>query len=107
MKKIVLLGLTFAIFAITVSAQTGRDEIRKDRDGIRKERVDRKFKSDQLTRGEKFKLHKNDREYSRAKRHAYRDGKLNRFEKRKLTKMRKSDRRQTYRYKHNNRGRVI
>ncbi len=107
MKKIVLLGLTLAIFTITVSAQSGRDGFNRDRDGIRKERVDRKFRSGQLTRGEKFKLHKNDREYGRAKRHALRDGKLTRYEKRKLSKMRKTDRRQSYRFKHNSRKRII
>jgi hypothetical protein len=100
MKKILLLLTVVALFTLSASAQRGHD-------GIRKQRIEQGFKSGQLTRGEKMKLHQNKFQYNRAKHRAMRDGKVNFRERRQLHGMRKQDRRETFRYKHNGRKRVI
>jgi hypothetical protein len=100
MKKILLLLTVVALFTLSASAQRGHD-------AIRKQRIEKGFKSSQLTRGEKMKLHQNKFQYNRAKHRAMRDGKVNFRERRQLHGMRKHDRRETFRYKHNGRKRVI
>jgi hypothetical protein len=100
MKKLVLFSLIFSLFAISASAQRGPERIKRAQ-------VNKAYVHGHLTRAEKAKLHRNDRQYSRAKRLALRDGRLTMSERRQLQKMRKHDRRQTFRYKHNGRKRVI
>lgn len=100
MKKLLLFSLIFSLFAISASAQRGPERFKRGQ-------VNKAFVDGKLTRGEKAKLHRNDRQYSRAKRLALRDGKLTMSERRKLQKMRKHDRHQTFRFKHNGRKRVI
>lgn len=99
MKKIVLLSAIVTIFAFSASAQRAPETSKRGHD--------KALHGGRLTRGEKMKLHKNDREYARAKRMALRDGKLTAREKQKLAKMRKHDRKQTVRFKHNSRKRAI
>lgn len=100
MKKILVLGVVFALFTVAASAQTGRDRIRKHR-------IERGFETGQLTRGEKYRLHKNQMQYRFERRRAVRDGRISPMEQRRLHKMRVHDRRETFRYKHNMRKRVI
>jgi hypothetical protein len=100
MKKIFFLSVAFALFAISASAQKGREVVRKHR-------IERSFKTGQLTRGEKFRLHRNETRYRIEKRRTLRDGRVTPMEKRRLHKMRTHDRRQMLRYKHNHRKRVI
>lgn len=100
MKKILLLSLIVTLFAFNADAQRGGERFKRGQ-------VNKAFHDGKLTRGEKAKLHKNDREYMIAKRKAMRDGKITPREKQKLAKMRKHDRRDTIRYKHNGRKRVI
>ena len=100
MKKIFFLAVVFATFTISASAQKGRETVREHR-------IERGFKTGQLTRGEKARLHGNEARYHHQKRRAMRDGRITPMEKRRLHKMRAHDRRQTFRYKHNPRRRVI
>lgn len=100
MKKIFFLGTLFALFTITASAQKGRD-------AARNHRIERGFETGNLTRAEKYRLHKNDKRFRFEKRRAMRDGRITASEKRRLYKMRAHDRRDTYRYRHNARRRVI
>jgi hypothetical protein len=100
MKKIFFLGIVFAFFTLAVSAQRSRPVIERHP-------VERGFRTGQLTRGEKFRLQQNQARYHHAQRRAFRDGRLTPFEKRKLHTMKRHDRRETFRHKHNNRRRVI
>ncbi|MEI9944251.1 MAG: hypothetical protein WDN26_08480 [Chitinophagaceae bacterium] len=99
MKKIMFLGIVFALFAVTASAQ--------QRDGIQRQRIQRGFETHQLTRGEKFKLKKGQFHYRHEKRRAMRDGRVGPMEKRRLHKMRMHNNRETFRMRHNGRRRVI
>ncbi|MCG2613158.1 hypothetical protein LZZ85_02665 [Terrimonas sp. NA20] len=95
MKKLLLLGTIFTLFTVAASAQKGRD-VRPDK---------HRFETGQLTRGERFKLHKNKVDYNRTERKFKRDGHMSRGEKRKLYKMKQHDRHMKYRFHHNNRKR--
>lgn len=99
MKRILTLAIAFTLFTVAASAQ--------QRDGkVRKQEIDRRFDNGQLTRGEKYKLHKNDVRYKRSEHRFKKDGKFTRAEKRKLHKMKRHDHKQSFRFKHNDRKRV-
>lgn len=101
MKKILLLGTVIALFTFAASAQHSKNDFRSDRGN------DHRFEQRHLTRGEKAKLNKNDRQYHRAKKWFAKDGKINRSERKKLAKMKHHDRRETYRFRHNDRRRMM
>ncbi|RYY54986.1 MAG: hypothetical protein EOO09_12190 [Chitinophagaceae bacterium] len=117
MKKILLLGIVATLFTLGASAQSRKDEYRKDykKDGYNKEqrktdrhhmggRDDRHdYRTHSLNRGERMKMRHNASEFQRAKHRAYRDGRLSKREARKLNEMKKDNRRDAFRYKHNNR----
>jgi len=94
MKKLIILGIAFTLFIASASAQNVRD-------GGKRDKTPNGFNSHQLTRGEKFKLNKNDARYKRTQHRVRHDGRVTHGEKRKLNKMRKHDRHETYRFKHN------
>jgi hypothetical protein len=100
MKKIFLVGLVLGLFTVAASAQKGREVIRK-------QRIERGFETHQLTRGEKFRLQRNETRYHHEKRRVMRDGRVTPMERRRLHNMRAHDRRQMFRYRHNPRRRVI
>jgi len=100
MKKILMLGLVFALFAATASAQRGQASIER-------KRIHRGFETHQLTRGEKLKLQKNQAHYRHGKRKAMRNGKISHHERKELKAMRKHNSRETYRLKHNYRKRIM
>lgn len=93
MKKLLLLGTVFALFTVAASAQKGSD-IRPGK---------HRFETHSLTRGERFKIHKNRMEFKRTERKFKRDGRLSPMEKRKLHKMKRHDRYMKYRFHHNRR----
>ena len=97
MKKIFALGLVLALFTATVSAQQTRNDFRNGRE------YHQRFDRGKMTKGEKAKLHKNDRKYKHAKKRFMRDGKLSPMERKQLAKMKRHDRRDTYRFRHNSR----
>jgi hypothetical protein len=94
MKKLILLGFAFTLFIASASAQSVRDgkTRAKSYNGVH----DR-----QVTRGEKFQMHKNDFRYKKESRKYKRDGYMSRNEKRRLYKMKQQNRRDAFRYKHN------
>lgn len=100
MKKILMLGVVFALFTAAVAAQPGQNSIQR-------KRIHKGFETHQLTRGEKFKLQKNQAHYRHEKRKAMRDGKISRYERKKLGAIRKHNNRKTFQMKHNYRKRVI
>ncbi|MET0392348.1 MAG: hypothetical protein ABW019_04370, partial [Chitinophagaceae bacterium] len=89
----------FALFTTAVSAQQGRIADHR--------RIQKGFATGQLSRGEKFKLQQHNLQYNQAKRKAFRDGRLSPLEKRKLYTMKRHNRQETFRFKHNARRRVI
>ncbi len=99
MKKILLLSAILALFVISASAQRG--------DRVRSHRVEKSFDRGQVTRGEKFRLHRNELRLKSMKRQSLRDGKITKGERRKISKMRKHNRASMFRAKHNGRKRVI
>jgi hypothetical protein len=100
MKKILLLGVVFALFTTAVSAQRGHDRIQQHR-------IHKGFQSGQLTRGEKFRLQKDRMRYQKARRMALRDGRLTPMEKRRLYSMKRHDSRRIFYMKHNARRRIL
>jgi hypothetical protein len=113
MKKFILLGIVATLFTVGASAQSRRGDYKKDYPKTDRhhmaERNDRRFddRTHSLTRGERAKMRHNAAAYHRQKHKAYRDGRLSRHEQRQLAKMKKDNRRQAYRYKHNGRHRVM
>jgi hypothetical protein len=100
MKKILILGVVFALFTVAASAQSGHNRIQRHR-------IQHGFESGQLTRGEKFRLQKDRVRYNHAKRKALRDGRLTPMEKRRLYAMKRHDSRRTFYMKHNARKRMF
>ena len=91
MKKLLLLGAIVALFTVTASAQqiSGRTKQRQE-----------SFHRGQLTRGEKFKMHKNhDYDHKRAQRHSRHGGKFTKAERKRFHKMRKHNRHGAFRHK--------
>jgi hypothetical protein len=99
MKKILMLSALVALFAISASAQRG--------DRVRSQKIEKGFDQGRLTRGEKFKMKKNEVKLNAMKRKAFRDGKLSRSERKQIAKMRKHNRSAAFRAKHNHRKRVM
>lgn len=102
MKKILFLGLMLTIIAASASAQTGRKA-----DRFRHHREMKSFRQGDLNRFELKRLHNGERRITSARKRAHRDGRVTPFERRHLSKMRKDQRRDFYRFKHNKSRRVI
>ena len=100
MKRLLLLSIVLTLFVASASAQQRGDRIRRHR-------IERSFDNGQLTRPEKFRLQKNQFRYKVEKRRAGRDGRITPLERRRLSKMKRHDRREMFRYRHNGRRRVI
>jgi hypothetical protein len=100
MKKILVLSAILALFIASASAQGPGDRIRHHR-------IEQGFNNGQLTRPEKFRLQKNQFRYKVEKRRAFRDGRVSPMEKRRLSKMKRHNHREMFRYRHNGRRRVI
>lgn len=100
MKKILILGVVFALFTTAASAQHRSN-------AVQRHRIENGFQSGQLTRGEKFSLKKDNVRYNKAKRKALRDGRLTPMERRRLNALKRHDNRKTFAMKHNHRRRVF
>ena len=100
MKKIIALSVVFALFSVAAFSQKGKSILER-------ERIHNGFRTGELTRAEKMKLKKNDIQYRKAYRRYAKDGHLSRGEKRKLYAIKKHDRRETFRFRHNDRKRII
>ena len=101
MKKIFFLGLILTLFAAAASAQ----ETNGDR--FRHRREMQMHRRGELNRFELRRLHQDELRYRIARRRAHRDGIVGPLEHRRLNKMRRHDRRELYRFRHNDRRRVI
>ncbi|HET6993860.1 MAG TPA: hypothetical protein VFI06_02705 [Chitinophagaceae bacterium] len=100
MKRIFVLGVFLTLLAGAVSAQGPGDHMRR-------QRIERSFNSGALTRPERTHLQRNEFRLRTEKRRALRDGRIDRFERRKLQKMRRHERRNLYRFRHNGHRRLI
>jgi hypothetical protein len=100
MKKLFVLGAIFTLFIASASAQGPGDRIRR-------QRTENGISSGQLNRPEKFRLQKDRVRYKAEKRRAGRDGRVGPSEKRRLHKMKRHNRHEAFRFKHNGRRRVL
>ena len=100
MKKLFVFGVILTLLAASASAQGPGDRMRR-------QRIERGFDNGQLTRPERFRLHKNEFRYKVEKRRTHRDGRVTPHERRRLHKMRVHERREIFRLKHNGRRRLI
>ena len=100
MKKLFVLAALFTVLAVSASAQRNGDRVTN-------QRIERGVNSGSLTRPEAFRLRQNEFRYKTERRRAFRDGRVNRFERRKLNRMKRHERRNIYRFKHNGRRRSI
>jgi hypothetical protein len=102
MKKILFLGLILTlIFSVSASAQIAESR------HFRHQREMQGFRDGELNRFEMRRLHHDEFSYHMARRRAYRDGRISPFERRHLNKMRRHNRRELYRFRHNRFHRVI
>jgi hypothetical protein len=98
MKKILFLGFILTlIFSVSASAQIA------DGNKYRHDRETRSYNHGDLNRSEAKRLHQDNFRYRMARRKAYRDGRLSRYERRHLNKMRRHERSELHRYRHNRR----
>ena len=100
MKKIFVLAMLLTILAAAASAQGPGDRIRR-------QRIERGFNNGQLTRPEKFRLQRDRIQYKAERRRAGRDGRITPVERRRLSQIRRHDRREAFRFKHNRRRRLL
>lgn len=101
MKKILFLGFILALFAVSASAQSD------DGGRFRHDREVRSYHHGELSRFEKRRLRHDRFHYGMARRRAHRDGFVSHSERRHLDRIRRHDRRESFRYNHNNRRRLI
>lgn len=101
MKKILFLGLILILFAAAASAQV------TDRNRYRHQREIQSRHRGELNRPELRRLHQDRVRYKIARRKAHRDGIVTPFERRRLHNIRKHNRHELYRFRHNNYRRVI
>ena len=99
MKKIISLSIVLVLLAAAATAQRGPG------DRIRKQRLHNHYR--QITPLERFDLRKDVFRYEVIQRRARRDGVVTPFERRRLHKTKTNIRQEAFRYKHNNRRRVI
>jgi hypothetical protein len=100
MKKLIVLTLVALGFAGIATAQRAGERLRRHS-------VRNGFENRQLTRPERFELRKNETRYKMAERKSRRNGIVSPVERRKLKGMKRHNKANTFRYKHNIRRRVI
>lgn len=82
MKKLLLLGSAFALFTVAASAQESK-EVRPEK---------KRFETHQLQRGEKPRADKKKTGFYRSDKKFKHDGRMSKFDKRKVYKMKHHDR---------------
>ena len=96
MKKILFLGFIITlVFSVSASAQVT--------DGKRNlhQREAQTFRHGDLNRYESRHFHHDEFRYRMARRRAYYDGRISPYERRHLNKMRRHERHELYRFRHN------
>ena len=101
MKKILTLGLALVLISAAASAQRGPG------DRIRRHQVTQGFNNGQITRPERFQLRKDAFRYQMLNRKVHRDGVVTPLEHRRLHQVRRHERHDMFRFRHNGRRRVI
>ena len=102
MKKILFLGLILTlVFTVSASAQVS--------DGKRynQQRETRSFQHGDMNRYESRRFHHDEFRNKMAHRRAYRDGRISSRERRHLNKMRRHERNEFHRFRHNRSHRPI
>ena len=100
MKKILALGLVLTLVSFAASAQRVEDRGKRYR-------MEQRFNDRQFSRPERFKLRNDIFRYRIQQRRARRDGFVGPMERRRLMMMRKHNRREAFRFRHNRSRRVI
>ena len=96
MKKILFLGLILTlVFTVSASAQI------TDGKRYQQQRETRSFQHEDPNRYESRRLHHDEVRYKMARRRAYHDGRISSYERRYLNKMRKQQRHEFHRSRHN------
>ena len=101
MKKYLSLGLILIVLSVTASAQ------QRPAERFHRHRIHQGFRQGEITRHERLELRKNAFRYEVAQRRARRDGVITPFEQRRLHHLKRNDHREAFRYRHNDRRRVI
>ena len=101
MKKIIILSVAALFMSITTTAQ------QRPGDRIQKLRIERGFQKGEINRAERFHIRKDQLRYKIAQRRALRDGRITPMERRKLMMMKRHNRQDMFRFKHNRFRRVI
>jgi hypothetical protein len=102
MKKIFILSLSLVLLSAAASAQ--HDDAG---DRFRRHHTTHSFSNGQITRPERHQLRQDQFRYKVARRHARRDGFVGPVERRRLHKMRRHNRHEMFRFRHNRHHRVI
>ncbi|NOT50998.1 MAG: hypothetical protein HOP10_06950 [Chitinophagaceae bacterium] len=98
MRKIIGLGLVLLILSVAASAQ---------RVIVGSPRVRVGITTNELTRAERLQIRKDAIRYKRLQRKCRRDGVVTPIERKKIQRAKRETRRDVFRYKHNNRRRLI
>ena len=109
MKRIRLVMMVLAAMTLVASMASARTSApRIDRREWRQhQRIQQGFRSRELTRRESARLHVGQRHVHRMEWRARRDGHIDRFERRRLTRMQNGESRRIHRLKHNGETRVL
>ena len=101
MKKILFLGLILTlVFTVSASAQV------TDGKRYHPQRETRSSQHGDLNRYESRRLHHDEFRYKTARRRAYHDGRISPYERRHLNKIRRHERREFHRFRHNRSHRI-
>ncbi|MBK5272054.1 MAG: hypothetical protein JJE22_13670 [Bacteroidia bacterium] len=95
MKKFITLGLSLVILSVAASAQQASGE------NFRRNRTTHKFSHDEIARPERHQLQKDRVRYKVAQHRARKDGHVGPLERRRLQNIRKHNRHDLYRFRHN------
>lgn len=100
MKKILAFAIIMILIGSTASAQVAHNRLQRHR-------IQQGVRSGELTRPEAFELRKDQARLKHTQRMARRDAVITPHERRKIHTMKAHNRKETFRYKHNRRHRVI
>ena len=101
MKKFLILGLSLILLSAVASAQQA------DGRHLRRNHLTQNFRNDELNRPERHQLRRDHFRYRVMQHRARRDGYVGSIERRHLHRMRKHNRMEAYRFRHNRFHRVI
>jgi hypothetical protein len=101
MKKILVFSLILVLISAAASAQAGYGS------RFRKQGIHRGFNQERFTRPERFELRKDIYRSQSLQRRARRDGMVTPIERRRIHRSKRDTRRDSFRFRHNVRRRII